>query len=328
MLDFISIGDTTRDIFLQIDPTNVKVFCELRREECELRLNYADKIPVAAKFDAMGGNASNAAVSAARLGLQTALYTHIGIDPSGQQIRQELQTNGVLVDYIIQDTQSGTNYNTVLSVDGERTILTFHQPRTYALPQLVPAKWVYLTSMKDGWEKVIPALQAYLAKTGAQLCYQPGTFQLRQRTATSDQILKQVGIIFMNKEEAVRYLGLKDMPDMKTLLDGIRALGPQRVVITDGGNGSFATDGAEYLQLGILPDAPRIESTGAGDSFASATVVALSLGKPLSEALRWGLIQASSVIQQVGAQAGLLTRPALEASLEKHTTIIPTTLLT
>lgn len=62
------------------------------------------------------------------------------------------------------------------------------------------------------------------------------------------------------------------------------------------------------------PKAPY-EITGAGDALASTTTVALSLGKSLEEALRWGSTNASSVLQGIGAQKGLLTRADLEKNL-------------
>jgi sugar/nucleoside kinase (ribokinase family) len=60
---------------------------------------------------------------------------------------------------------------------------------------------------------------------------------------------------------------------------------------------------------------PPYERTGAGDAFASTVTAALALGKPLSEALQWGPINSMSVVQQVGAQKGLLTREKLEEYL-------------
>ena len=46
-------------------------------------------------------------------------------------------------------------------------------------------------------------------------------------------------------------------------------------------------------------------------------IAALILGKTHKEALLWGPINAGSVVQQVGPQAGLLVRHELEADLKK-----------
>ena len=102
------------------------------------------------------------------------------------------------------------------------------------------------------------------------------------------------------------------------LLDGLRALGPKQVIITDGGNGSAAVAADQHWYLPILPDIKRVETTGAGDAFASATTAGLMRGKTLPEAMRWGQCQAASVIQKIGAEAGLLTAPALDGALATH----------
>jgi ribokinase len=57
---------------------------------------------------------------------------------------------------------------------------------------------------------------------------------------------------------------------------------------------------------------PPYDRTGAGDAFASTTVAALALGEPLEVALRWAPINSMSVVQKLGAQAGLLRREEIE----------------
>ena len=59
-----------------------------------------------------------------------------------------------------------------------------------------------------------------------------------------------------------------------------------------------------------------VETTGAGDAFASTVVSALAYGLTTKEALMWGPINSMSVVQQVGAQRGLLSREALEEYLK------------
>ena len=61
---------------------------------------------------------------------------------------------------------------------------------------------------------------------------------------------------------------------------------------------------------------PPFERTGAGDALASTTVSALALGKNLEEALQWGMVNGMSVVQQVGAQKGLLNRGEIEEYLK------------
>ena len=67
----------------------------------------------------------------------------------------------------------------------------------------------------------------------------------------------------------------------------------------------------------MYPDpADPVDRTGAGDSFASTFTAAIILGKSPEEALSWGPINSMSVVQKIGAQAGLLPRAELEELLK------------
>ena len=94
-------------------------------------------------------------------------------------------------------------------------------------------------------------------------------------------------------------------------------LGPKIVVITDGPAGAYACDGNDTWFMPPYPDPkPPFERTGAGDAFSSTVVSALGLGKSLPEALAWGGVNSMSVVQEVGAQKGLLSREKLEEYLK------------
>jgi sugar/nucleoside kinase (ribokinase family) len=81
-------------------------------------------------------------------------------------------------------------------------------------------------------------------------------------------------------------------------------------------NGAYFSDGTKYLFMGVYPHTP-FERTGAGDAFSSTFTCAIALGKSIEEALRWAPINSMSVVQQIGAQRGLLTREKLEDYLAK-----------
>ena len=65
------------------------------------------------------------------------------------------------------------------------------------------------------------------------------------------------------------------------------------------------------------PKAPY-ERTGAGDAYASTFVGALALGKTPEEALQWAGVNSMSVVQQIGAQKGLLTQKDISQFFEKR----------
>lgn len=70
--------------------------------------------------------------------------------------------------------------------------------------------------------------------------------------------------------------------------------------------------------MGIIEEAPRNEATGAGDSFSSAFAAAIASGESMSEALRWGQCEASSVIQYIGPEAGLLHQKQIQHLLSRY----------
>jgi sugar/nucleoside kinase (ribokinase family) len=67
----------------------------------------------------------------------------------------------------------------------------------------------------------------------------------------------------------------------------------------------------------MYPDiAPPIDRTGAGDAFSSTFTSAIILGKDIETALKWAPINSMSVVQYIGAQAGLLTISQIEDLLK------------
>lgn len=108
----------------------------------------------------------------------------------------------------------------------------------------------------------------------------------------------------------------KGQEEIKELLAGLHELGPKIVCITDGPNGAYFSDETGNYFMPPYPDpAPPRERTGAGDAFASTFVSYLALGYTPLEALHRAPINSAFVVQEIGAQKGLLSREKLEESL-------------
>ena len=72
------------------------------------------------------------------------------------------------------------------------------------------------------------------------------------------------------------------------------------------------------MMIDNYPDpAPPYDRTGAGDAFASTIVAGLALGEDFETALTWAPINSMSVVQKLGAQAGLLKRSEIDDLLKK-----------
>lgn len=309
--DFVAIGDMTTDAFIKLtDATEL-----LDHGTRELCVRFADKVPFEEVIEVRAvGNAANAAVAAARIGLSSALIARVGDDDNGKNCRETLKGNGVSDEYV--ETQPGlpTNYHYVLWFGAERTILVKQTKFTYSMPQFEsPPKYIYLTSLGESAKEFHHEVAAYCAAhPETKLAFQPGTFQIKLGAEELKDVYAVTEIFFCNKEEAQTILKTQES-DVKKLMLGLRTLGPKTVVVTDGPNGSNILDDSGAWHVPMYPDpAPPVSRTGAGDATASTTVSFIHLGLPAGEALLRGIINAASVVQGVGAQTKLLTRAEIE----------------
>ena len=181
------------------------------------------------------------------------------------------------------------------------------------------------SAVRDGWSETgAPSARdephTYAAKNNVKLAFQPGTFQIAMGKEKLAALYARTELLACNKEEAERILSVGET-EIPKLLEQVRALGPKIALITDGTNGAYASDGTAVYKIPLYPDPkPPMDRTGAGDASTSTVVAALALGLPLQEALLWGPVNAMSVVQEIGAQKGLLTRPALEKLLTEAPT--------
>src|SRR4051812_18732362 len=97
MHDFIAIGDTATDVFIRLeDNSGAQVLGTPDTPDYRLSLPFAAKIPYqSAPIIAGVGNAPNAAVAAATLGLRSALVAHVGNDKTGQETIETLKQHNV-----------------------------------------------------------------------------------------------------------------------------------------------------------------------------------------------------------------------------------------
>ncbi len=314
--DFVAIGDITTDAFIRLKYATVN--CDINKENCQICMSFGDKIPYEKVVVVPAvGNSPNAAVSATRLGLKSALAANLGDDLYGREDMETLEKNNIDTTFIEVHKGLKSNYHFVLWYEDERTILVKHEEYPYKMPDMGSPKWIYLSSLGENSVQFHHEIAKYVSeRPDTKLVFQPGTFQIELGPETLSDIYKNTELFFCNVQEAKKILNTKE-DDIKKLLSGMRELGPNIIVITDGPNGAYTYDGKEMWHMPMYPDpASPIDRTGAGDSFSSTFTSALALGKTIPEALMWGPINSMSVVQYVGAQEGLLTREKLEEFLK------------
>lgn len=317
-IDFLAIGDIVTDAFILLK--EAKVTCDKHGENCMLSVRFGDKIPYE-QVDVIRavGNSPNASVAAARLGVSSALAANVGSDQNGRECIESLTKDNVITDFVRVHEGQLTNYHYVLRYGAERTILVKHYDYPYAFPDVQPPpQWIYLSSLAESSLPYHMEIADYIERNpSVKLAFQPGTFQMSLGEEKLDRLYKRTDVFFCNKEEAQRILSTTKT-DIKKLLAMMHALGPKIVVITDGPKGAYAFEGqsGKTWHMPMYPDPkPPVDRTGAGDSFSSTFVSALILDKTVPEALAWAPINSMSVVQEIGAQRGLLPRAKLEEYL-------------
>lgn len=312
-LDIITIGDSTVDTFIKIHDASVE--CDINHEDCKICLPYGHKIPVDAIGHGVAGNAANVAVGCAKLGLATAIYTNLGNDSAGKRIKEAFVSSNVALDYVYEDEKKESNLSVIINYQNERTALVYHQNWFYKLPNMSPTLWVYFTSLGESFtsSNITDELCHFLEKSKAKLAYNPGTYQLKADVKRYPRLLEMTEVFIVNVEEAkiILNIAIHETISPKDLLNKVHLLGPKNVVITDGQEGSYATDGSRFLKLGIFP-VQVYEKTGAGDAYSSGFISAFFYGLNLEEAMVWGALNSASCIQKLGTQNGLLSRDEIE----------------
>ncbi|MBI5139654.1 carbohydrate kinase family protein [Candidatus Nomurabacteria bacterium] len=318
-IDFLAIGDTVIDAFIKLtDADRADIRGEAGHEDYKICLPFADKIPYEEVYILNAvGNAANAAVSASRLGLKTALVSNLGDDQNGKDCLASLEKDGVSTKFIKINEGIKTNYHYVLWYKTERTILIKHEKYPYILPDIGEPAWVYFSSVSKTAFPFHNTFAEYLENhPNIKFAFQPGKNEINLGKEKLARLYARTEIFFCNLEEARTILEMQEA-DVLQLSEALTKLGPKIVSISDGPNGAYLYFNNELWQLPIYPDiAPPLERTGAGDAFSSTFTAGLVLGKSPLEAFTWGPINSMSVVQEIGAQKGLLSREKLEEYLK------------
>jgi ribokinase len=319
--DILSIGDVVTDAFIKLFDDEEKVVSDEQGNKW-LSIPFGTKLPFDHAEVIEGvGNAANGAVAFARLGMKTGFITNVGGDQQGRDMIDALGKNKVDIRFVRINPGKKSNYHYVLWYKEERTILIKHEEYDYHWPHLRPSelpRWVYFSSISEHALGYHDDVADWLEENpDVHLAFQPGTFQMEAGAERLKRLYQRSSVLILNREEAVT-VGGGDHADINDLFDKLHALGAQVVVITDGPDGAYASDGNQRLKMPLYPDpAPPVDRTGAGDAFAATFVAAAAKGLSLEEALMWAPINSMSVVQKVGAQAGLLKEKELLHWLHK-----------
>ncbi len=309
-MDVLTIGDTDIDLYMKIaDNSGLPE----AKEDGNARICFyhGSKVPVEQFETAIAGNSLNVGVGCTRLGLKTSVYTEVGDDDNGKRIVDELKKLGVDTSFCVKNKDEPTNVHSIIVYSADRTIFSYHAKRHYKIQNWSKPKWIYYTSLGNGFEEFQAELINYLQKNaGIGVAFNPGTIQMRNSLDKVKEFLKHTDVLFVNREEAIRLVGIFEAEDLHKEL---AKLGAKMSVITDGKNGATAYEGTNFYSQSIYTDnRPELDRTGAGDAFASGFLSAIFYGKSVGEALKWGAVNSGSAVKVIGAIKGLKTKDEIE----------------
>ncbi|MBI4148782.1 carbohydrate kinase family protein [Candidatus Woesearchaeota archaeon] len=314
MYDIITVGSATVDVFVHTATDATKI-TSVKREH-DVCYPIGGKILIDKLTFDTGGAGTNTAVAFSQLGLKTGWIGKLGDDANSKHILDAL--NQERVKFLGSHGKGNTGYSVIIvGLLNDRTILT-HKGINDALAvhdvafQKVHTRWFYFGSMMGTSFHTLCMLAALAKRTHVPYAFNPSTYLAKQGYKILSPIIDGCEVLILNKEEAQL---LTHTTHVAKMLESLQRHA-NTVVITDGKNGAFAFDGHERLRL--FTRAVRVvETTGAGDAFASGVVYAISRGKPLSDAMKTGLAEAESVLQHIGAKKNLLKKSELHKNI-KH----------
>jgi sugar/nucleoside kinase (ribokinase family) len=220
--------------------------------------------------------------------------------------------------YLKKIKNTETSCSIIINYKAEKTIMVYRGLKDYSkiiIPKSLRAKWFFVSGLGKGYEALFRQIISQAAEKNVNIAINPTNLQIKEEKYLKE-ILRITKVVFLNREEAADLCRVRASTQVKDMMQEIKKMGPQIVVITDGSEGAYCFDGDAMVQIGVY-QAKRKEATGAGDAFSAGFLGALLASQDIKNALQYGVINSASVIEHIGAQEGLLTALELEKRLFK-----------
>ena len=341
-MKLLTIGGATHDMYLinsslrTIDLHNMPYII----------LQADSKIEIEKIESAIGGGATNSAVSFKRLGFDVSIVCQVANDDAGRMIKKELEAQHIYTKYVSTSSTGATGISCIIPApDGRRTILVYRGVNStltesqLPLAQLHEFNQLYVTSLSGESSKLLRTIAQKAHELTIPIATNPGGSQLAfgEGATVLFESLPFLDILILNAQEAEQFMHTlpketlrsaqiinshENLPNLlsenhsktfncisycATILDQ----GPSIVVVTNGAEGVYVATKNRILFHPSFPITVT-NTVGAGDSFGSCFVASLAEKKSIEQALVNGMLNSASVISHSNAQEGLLTKAELE----------------
>lgn len=269
-----------------------------------------------------GGKGSNQAVAAAMAGGRTHFITRLGRDDFAAIARSTWDRAGVHAE-VTEDAESytgaafifleeATGNNAIIVSPGAAARITAEDLEAKA--ELIRGASVFVTQL----EQPIPA-----ARRGLEIARAAGVRTILNPAPAAeldDALLSLCDFVTPNESEAEALTGLPvtSLTEAERAADALLARGVGACVITLGGNGALYRDRERSVHVPVISAGPVVETTGAGDAFNGGFAVALSEGRDVVDAVRFGCATAGISVTRPGTAPAMPSRAEIEALLAQH----------
>ena len=309
MKKILGIGSALVDILTQIPDETILQQLNLPKGsmtyvDAEKVVGIGEQIAQYGIQKASGGSTANTMSGLAKLGIETGFLSKIGHDEVGEFFKKQMTDTNVKPQLLTTTTPTG-RVIAMVTPDGERTFATC----LGAAAEMCAAD--IHPDLLDGWD--IFYVEGYLVANPTLLEKALDTAHTRGMTIAMDmasynEVAKnrnllqrlledRLDIVFANEQEAQALTGMDDPVEALHYI----AERCQIAVVKVGAKGAFIQRGDEVVTVPPMK-ANVIDTTGAGDVWASGFLAGLVKGEPLQKCGMKGAIVAKNIIEVIGAK--------------------------
>ena len=273
-------------------------------------LAEASKIQVRSSTHEAGGQVVTALCTCTAMGLRASYIGAFGSDDDGQRVRRTLAARGVdLSDSVVRPV---ANRSAVILVDernGDRVVMGHRDAALALAPDALPrstlthARVVHV----DGVDEAASLAAARLAReAGGHV-----TCDLESIGARTGELLRELTVPIMAQGLPEALTGESDPERALRRLEAPHA---RLRCVTLGAHGALLLDG-DRVYHAAAPKVDVVDTTGAGDVFRGAFIVALLRGEAPEAILRFANAAAALSCTKPGALGGVPTLESVERLL-------------
>ncbi len=274
-----------------------------------------------------GGDTSNVAIAAARLGSSTAYITKLGKDPFGDAIAALWRREGVDHRAVTRHPSAQTGLYLVTHTEQGHQFSYYRNGSAASLlhPVDVPSelvaksKFLHVSGISQAISgsarETVSAAMEIARRAKVRISYDTNLrtrlWSALEARATIEPTIAVSSLAKTSLEDAEALTGLSEP---EAIASRFLALGAGAIVVTLGAKGVYIATPEERLTLRGYSVA-AIDATGAGDAFTGALLSEMASGRSIFEAARFANAAAALSTLGYGAVEPLPRRDAVEAFL-------------